>query len=155
MPTPFPSPPVSHVGSCISTGASDCCHGVKYPCNLNGFTHPPPPSACVYLASTLLPSQLLSTGVVNRYKIRGNKHRPASSYLMECILSEAPEPLDAYFCRLFRQTRQVNTITGASFSPVQIPSLILLTSHTPPDLYFDKSRSSRCVPGIRRQPRSY
>lgn len=37
---------VSRVCSCISTGASDCCHGVKHPCNPSGFNQPP--FACVY-----------------------------------------------------------------------------------------------------------
>lgn len=82
----FPCSPhslsVSHVGSCISSEASDCCHGVKHPCNPSGFNQP----LCLRCKAPRKPAscfpQVLSADSRYRRQQR-NKHRQASSYLTE------------------------------------------------------------------------
>lgn len=101
-----------------AAGASDCCHGVKHRCNPSGFNQLALP-ACT-MQSTLLPSQLLSTGVDRRQRRRQrNKHRQTSYYLMEWELTHP--------CADFQQGSPIPSSFAATNCRTITPGVIIVT----------------------------
>lgn len=94
---------VSHVGSCISSGASDCCHGVKHPCNPSGFNQPPL-LACTCDAKhpAIQPAAFHRCCQQIEDTRRGGRetNTRSSCYLVECSSQRFTNPCDSlYFCR--------------------------------------------------------
>lgn len=69
-----------------ATGASDCCHGLKHPCNPSGSERPPPPARTTQSPPAAPPAAChRCCEQIEGTRGGENKHGPPSSHLMENI----------------------------------------------------------------------
>lgn len=122
---------VSHVGSCISSGASDCCHGVKHPCNPGGLNQL---SVCIYNPTAIQPAALyrcysvLSTDRGYRKKQEAERQTHADLLIADGVQMDGGETK--------KQKQKKNPRSGESYLSKCVPMrlwtparLFLKTSH--------------------------